>query len=96
MFEDDSTQQEIAEAVGLTKKTIDNRLEECVNLTTVSKLHKLSALFEEDGFSIQHLHISDLRQSIFHRYEHEGTPEKVPHIDSVKAGDLSTSPNGRK
>lgn len=33
--------------MGVTKKTIDNRLEECVNLDRCPKLHKLSALFEE-------------------------------------------------
>lgn len=51
------TQQEIAEAVGKTQQTIDNREKEIQNLTSVSKFVKLSAMFEDDGFSIPHLNV---------------------------------------
>jgi len=41
------TQQEIADAVGVTQKTVDNRLESLVNLDRCPKLLKIAALFEE-------------------------------------------------
>jgi DNA-binding XRE family transcriptional regulator len=41
------TQQEIADAVGVTRKTVDNRLESLVNLDRCPKLLKIAALFEE-------------------------------------------------
>ncbi len=40
-------QQEIADAVGVTQKTVDNRLESLVNLDRCPKLLKIAALFEE-------------------------------------------------
>ena len=41
-------QQEIADAVGVTQKTVDNRLESLVNLDRCPKLLKIAALFEDD------------------------------------------------
>ena len=41
------TRQEIADAVGVTQKTVDNRLESLVNLDRCPKLLKIAALFEE-------------------------------------------------
>ena len=42
------TQDEIAEAVNMNQKTVDNRLEVLVNMEKLPKLLKLSALYEDD------------------------------------------------
>mgnify|MGYP000922281079 FL=1 len=48
MYLSGHTQQEIADAVGVTQKTVDNRLESLVNLDRCPKLLKIAALFEDD------------------------------------------------
>ncbi len=48
MYLSGHTQQEIADAVGVTQKTVDNRLESLVNLDGCPKLLKIAALFEDD------------------------------------------------
>lgn len=44
------TQEEIADAVGVTPKTVDNRAEDFVNLEALPKLQKLAALYEDADF----------------------------------------------
>lgn len=41
-------EQEIADAVGVTKETISQRMKVCQDLTQVSKSDKLSAMFEDE------------------------------------------------
>ena len=48
LFEDGSTQQEIADAVGADKATISRRLEDCCNIDKCPKSNKLSAMFEDE------------------------------------------------
>jgi hypothetical protein len=48
MFEDGSTQEDIADAVGADKATISRRLEDCCNIDRCPKSNKLSALFEDE------------------------------------------------
>jgi len=48
MYLSGHTQQEIADAVGVTQKTVDNGLESLVNLDRCPKLLKIAALFEDD------------------------------------------------
>ena len=45
LFHPRHTQQEIADAVGVTQKTVDNGLESLVNLDGCPKLLKIAALF---------------------------------------------------
>jgi len=42
--------EEIGEAVGVTAKTVDNEIRECVNLETLPKLQKVSSSFQDADF----------------------------------------------
>jgi DNA-binding XRE family transcriptional regulator len=48
MYLSGHTQQEIADAVGVDKATVNRRLEECCNLDKCPKSNKIAALFEDD------------------------------------------------
>jgi len=44
--------EEIGEAVGVTAKTVDNEIRECVNLETLPKLQKVSSSFSDADFDV--------------------------------------------
>jgi len=47
MYLSGHTQQEIADAVGVDKATVNRRLEECCNLDKCPKSNKIAALFRD-------------------------------------------------